>query len=406
MNLKVLVWREIRERPAALVTTGAAIVLGVAALVAMRHITFFSEREVGRQLSALGANVLVLPSEALLQSYYAADQAAGTIPEEYAAQILLANLPGVERLSPKLSMPISISDCQVTLTGILPQSEFEAKSAWQTATMFKKQHVGCKRAACGPKTEIAGPEAIATQRTIDKLADFDVVAGVDAAEALQLEAGDSVTLLGESFNVIAVLPSTGTIDDGRLFAHLHTVQRLAKAGEVVSAIEVMGCCEDAAGDLVPELRKLLPDTKVVTVSQVVETQMGVNRLLSRLSLLVVAVFMLVGGASVAGTITANVRERRREIGTWMALGASPGLVARMFLMKALWLGLAGSILGAMAGMLLALVLGPRWAGVSIEPLYGLIVLAVAITMVLTVVAAYWPARQAAKLDPCLCFRES
>jgi putative ABC transport system permease protein len=406
MNLRTLVWNEIRERPAALVTTGAAIVLGVAALVAMRHITFFSEREVSRQLSALGANVLVLPREALLQNYYAADQAAGTIPEEYAAQILLENLPGVERLSPKLSVPITISDCQITLTGILPQSEFEAKAAWQTVSMFKKQHTGCKRAACGPKTEVAGPEAIATQRTIDKLADFDVVAGLDAAEALQLEVGDSILLLGEPFHVVAVLPSTGTIDDGRLFAHLHTVQRLAKAGEVVSAIEVMGCCEDAAGDLVPELRKLLPDTKVVTVSQVVETQVGVNRLLGQLSLLVVAVFMLVGGASVAGTITANVRERRREIGTLMALGASPGLVARLFLLKAVWLALAGSTVGSVGGMLLALVLGPRWAGVDVEPLFGLVALAIIITVVLTVAAAYWPARQAANLDPCLCFRES
>ena len=46
------------------------------------------------------------------------------------------------------------------------------------------------------------------------------------------------------------MPRTGTVDDSRVFAHLHTVQRLSKSGEVINAIEVMGCCEDAAGNLV------------------------------------------------------------------------------------------------------------------------------------------------------------
>jgi putative ABC transport system permease protein len=57
-------------------------------------------------------------------------------------------------------------------------------------------------------------------------------------------------------------------------------------------------------------------------------------------------------------------------------------------------------------MLLALVLGPHWAGVNVEPLFGLVALAIVITVGLTVAAAYWPARQAANLDPCLCFREN
>ena len=42
-----------------------------AALVAMRHVTVFSEREVTRQLNQLGANILILPKTASLQDYYA-----------------------------------------------------------------------------------------------------------------------------------------------------------------------------------------------------------------------------------------------------------------------------------------------------------------------------------------------
>lgn len=404
MNLRTIVWKELWERPMAMITSVLAILLGVTALVAIRHVTVFSEREVAQQLETLGANILILPKAASLQDYYSADLNGQTLPEEQVSQVLLAGLPGVEKLSPKLCVPVQVAGKDVILTGVLPQSDFQAKAAWQTVSMFsKKKHVGCKK-VCGTPTD-KSPTSLATQRTIEELDDHAVIVGADVAERTKLISGSSLVLFGEQFRVIGVLPSTGTVDDGRIFAHLHTVQKLAKAGEVVSAIEVMGCCEDAAGDLVPQLSALLPDAKVVTVSQVVETQVGVNRLMSRSSIFVLGVLVVVGGASVASSTSSNVRERRREIGTLMALGATPKLVLRIFLLKAAWLGLAGGIGGCLAGIGLAYVLGPQWAGVTVSPLPSLVAIAIASALVITLLAAYWPARQAARLDPCTCFQE-
>jgi putative ABC transport system permease protein len=405
MNLRTIVWKELWERPTAMITGILAILLSVTALVAIRHVTVFSEREVGRQLNQLGANILILPKGASLQNYYAADTNGQTLPEEHVDQIMLAALTGVEKLSPKLSVPAEVEDLPLTLTGILPQSEFEAKAAWQTASLFKQQHAGCKKVSCGPTAESSAPEALVTQRTIDKLADDEVVLGADVAEALNLRPNDSVELLKAKFKVLAVLPPTGTVDDGRVFAHLHRVQELTRSGPVVSAIEVLGCCEDAAGGLVPQLGELLPDSKVVTISQVLQTQVGVNRLMAGASVFVLVVLVLVGGASVLSTISSNVRERRREIGTLMALGATPRLIARMFLLKALWLGTVGGIGGSLLGVALAMLLGSSWAGVSVGPLVDVAALAFAAALAVTLLAAYWPARRASKLDPCLCFRE-
>ena len=59
----------------------------------------------------------------------------------------------------------------------------------------------------------------------------------------------------------------------------------------------------------------------------------------------------------------------------------------------------------MIGLLTAVLIGPQWAGVAVLPLPGLAVMAVGAATLLAVMAAYWPARQAAKLDPCLCFQE-
>lgn len=406
MRLRTLVWKELKERPSAMLASGLAILLGVASLVFIRHVTVHSGEEVTRQLSSLGANILILPKEASLQDYYAADKSGQTIPEEHVSEVLLAGLAGVEKLSPKLSVPARLGELDVTLTGILPQSEFQKKAAWQTAALFApKAHAGCKKVKTAPSAADATPEALASNRTIEELRQNEAILGADIAERTGLKTGTTVEMLGEKFEVIALLPRTGTVDDSRVFAHLHSVQRAAGAGEVVSAIEVMGCCEDAAGDLVPQLAKLLPNAKVVTISQVVQTQVGVNRLMANTSLFILAVMVLVGGASLAGAISTNVRERRREIGTLMALGATPGFVSRLFLLKALWLGVFGGAAGSLLGVGLALWIGPQWAGVSIQPMPGMSLLAVVGASVLAIAAAYWPARRAALLDPCVCFQE-
>lgn len=405
MNLHTIVWKELWERPVAFATSLLAILLGVAALVAIRHVTVFSEREVSRQLNDLGANILVLPEGKSLQDYYSADLNGRTLPEEHVSEIMLAGLTGVDKLSPKLCVPVRINDQEIVLTGILPQSDFEAQTAWQTATLFKKQHVGCKKANCGPTPDNLSPESLTLQRTIERLPDHQVILGADVAAATGLKRGSSVELLGDYFRVLEVLTPTGTVDDSRVFAHLHTVQELAKAGPVVSAIEVMGCCEDAAGQLVPQLAALLPGSKVVTISQVVQTQVGVNRLMTRVFTAVVIVLVVIGGAGVLSTIASNVRERRREVGTLMALGATPSLVARIFLLKAIWLGTVGGVAGAVLGTAFAMVLGPRWAGVPIAPLFDLCLTASVAAIVVALAAAYLPARHAARLDPCMCFKE-
>jgi putative ABC transport system permease protein len=180
---------------------------------------------------------------------------------------------------------------------------------------------------------------------------------------------------------------------------------LAGTGQVVNAIEIVGCCEAAATDLVGQLQKLLPHSKVVTISQLVQTQVTVNRLISKTSWFVLAVLSVIGCATVAGAIAANVRERRREIGTLMALGAAPGFVSRLFLLKALWLGVGCGTLGCLLGITIAMAFGPLWAGVSIRPLFGLSMTSVLVASALALFAAYWPARKGAQLDPCVCFQE-
>jgi putative ABC transport system permease protein len=404
MRLPTLIRKELWERPVPMLTCLLAILLGVTALVALRTVTFFSELAVARELDALGANVLILPRGVTVQDYYAADLHGETLPEEYVQRITLSKLEGVDNLSPKLCVLAALGGQPVTLTGILPRSEFQAKAAWGGAGIFARP-VGCGAQPDLPDATPADPKALARKRVIETLGERETLVGAEAAARHGLKEGDAVELLGAKFTVLAVLPPTGTVDDARVFAHLHTVQELSGKGEVVNVIEVVGCCKQIAAGLVDGLKGLLPEARVVTITQVVQTQQNVNRLMERLSLLFLAVLLAVGGAAMASTLYANVSERRKEIGTLMALGATPGLVLRLIVGKAVVLGLAGGVGGFLAGTAAAWWLGPRLANVAVRPLPSLAALAVGVALAVTLLASLLPAWRASRLDPCVTFKE-
>src|SRR5215471_7492086 len=115
MTATKLIWKELWQRPTAMITCLLAITLGVTALVAIRSVTIFSEQAVAGQLETLGANVLLLPKSASLQDYYTADLQSATLPEEHAGRLALANLEGVENISPKLCVPVELNGRKITL---------------------------------------------------------------------------------------------------------------------------------------------------------------------------------------------------------------------------------------------------------------------------------------------------
>lgn len=404
MNLKTLIWRELFERKTQMITIVFGIFLGITTVVAIKTISHYSEKAVARELDTLGANILVLPKSATLQDYYTADMHNDVIPEEYVLRLTMSDAQGVDNLSPKLSVPIELQGRKFTLTGILPRSEFTAKAAWAGAGIFS-QHVGCGAIELAGAKKKEDKQILVRKRVIETLEPNEALVGHDTATILGIKDGDKLQLNNEEFNVVAVLPETGTVDDSRIFAHLHKVQEMSGKGEVVNCIEIIGCCKEISAGLVGKINELLPDAKVVTVTQVVATQAKINTMMESISLVFLAIIVVVGGAGVANYMYANVNERRREIGTLMALGAESSFIIKLFLTKAALLGIVGGAAGFVAGSVFAVILGPRLAGVSVFPMPVLAPIAVGIAVAIALLASYFPARRAATLDPCATLQE-
>ncbi|KKK59822.1 hypothetical protein LCGC14_3030510 [marine sediment metagenome] len=202
-----------------------------------------------------------------------------------------------------------------------------------------------------------------------------------------------------------MLPETGTIDDLRLFAHLHTVQSLLGVGAVVNAIEIVGCgCHVDVIRLGRDIQAMLPGTRTTTITQIAEAQANTMRIVRRFSIGLGVVLLVLGGMSIGNYMSANVLQRRREIGTLMAMGARSRQVLSLFLWKAALLGAVGGALGYGIGTLSAVWLGPLLAAADIRPLPGIWLLSILVGGVLCVGFCIAPCLRAARMDPAVALR--
>jgi putative ABC transport system permease protein len=139
-----------------------------------------------------------------------------------------------------------------------------------------------------------------------------------------------------------------------------------------------------------------------TMREYVEAGLGPRRfnlgLFAAFSLtgVLLAVFGLYGLVSYA------VSQRQREIGLRMALGATEGDIRRMILRQAVLLGLAGAALGGCFAAIVQPLLSRLAQDVSI-PLRSALT-ATGLLLVLVSVAAWLPARRAARISPTLALR--
>ena len=149
------------------------------------------------------------------------------------------------------------------------------------------------------------------------------------------------------------------------------------------------------------MRAIEPNLAITETSSLQETA-AESVASTRLALWLLGVFAMVALALAAigiyGVTSYVVRQRTREIGTRLALGARPGDIRWLIVRGAGVLGMIGVALGLGAGLLAARSLTSILYGIPIwDPRT---VAAVAVALVTTaVVASYLPARRASRTDP-------
>jgi putative ABC transport system permease protein len=113
---------------------------------------------------------------------------------------------------------------------------------------------------------------------------------------------------------------------------------------------------------------------------------------------IAGISLLVGGVMIMNIMLVSVRERTREIGVRMAIGATEGDVQRQFLTEAVVMSLIGGVVGIVVGVIASFTIAST-AGWPILVSGSAIAFATLVAMAIGIFFGYYPAQKAARLDP-------
>ena len=359
------------------------------------------EDEYRKITKRMGFNVLILPKDQDLADFYAENYAQKTMPESYARTLADArNIVTIRHLLPMLQQKVDWPEKKrkILLSGV------RGEMAWAHRKNMK------------PILKPVPPGSAAV--------------GYELHRSLGLKVGDSIDLMGKAFRVSLLHPERGTIDDITVWMDLAEAQQLLeKPGEINSMMALE--CKCAWADL-PKVRReiqaVLPQTQVIELAgkalaraearyeaekrkRAVMAREEASReelYQQRQRMLATAIPLVIAGCAVWIGVLAfsNVRERQVEIGVLRALGVSSRGIFVVILTKALLIGMAGSVLGAV----IALAVASQMQGALDYPILELVakellLLALVGAPVVTMASSWLPALLAAGQDPAVILRE-
>lgn len=224
--------------------------------------------------------------------------------------------------------------------------------------------------------------------------------GKVAADAFELDVGDSMNLTGGTFRVVGIYETGDAFEDGGAVIPLDEAQALLQKHRLVGAYYIKLRDTSLADSLRAKVERRYPDLNLSTASEFGEKQQMVDYL-KGMGWAVGALAIIVGGVGMTNTVLMSVFERTREIGVLRAVGWSRRRVLTLILGESIGLSLLGGAVGIALGA--ALVMGirdvPLMGFIHGQFSAGLFIQAFLIALLLGMVGGLYPAWRASNLSP-------
>jgi lipoprotein-releasing system permease protein len=203
-----------------------------------------------------------------------------------------------------------------------------------------------------------------------KPGEFGVVLGADLARALGVFNGDKLALVApqglvtpagviprlKQFTVVGIFEAgISDADSGLALVHLRDAQTLYQLGERVSGVRLKLDDLFAARDVARELSGSLPnDVYAFDWTRSHANFFRAVEIEKRMMFIILALIILVAAINIVSTLVVAVTDKQADIAILRTLGAAPGSVMQVFIVQGMVIGVIGTLVGVLAGIVTAL----------------------------------------------------
>jgi putative ABC transport system permease protein len=393
-----IAWEAILKNKIRSVLTMLGIIIGVAAVIIMVAISAGTEATIQEQITSLGSN-LIFVQGSMQRGGPGQPPTGGLVFDDAAA----------------------IQDGVSGVTSVVVEQNASANVKYGDVTLESISVLGTTSGFLSVRDMELADGRYFSDKEIDRKQKM-VVLGSALAE--ELFGGDDpinqvVTVGSTKMTVIGVMEEKGAVGntsyDSYVFMPITVVfQKFTPSmfarimGDSIRMIYVEVDPDENIEDIITQVELLLakrhdvtldePDFTVTTQQDIISTQESTTAAFRSLLAWVAGVSLIVGGIGIMNIMLVSVTERTREIGIRQSVGATPNDIRLQFLTEALMLSIVGGMIGILVGVGGSYIFGAvSDMRTVVQP--SSILLAFSSSAIVGAFFGYYPANQAAQLDP-------
>ena len=231
--------------------------------------------------------------------------------------------------------------------------------------------------------------------------------------------GQTIRFKNIPFKVIGKLAAKGESNFGQdqddiIIAPYTTVQKRILAQNYLQSIVASAINENEAENAVNQVKKILERTHNIAADQennfnvfsqqeLISTFSSTSEMLTVLLVAIASISLIVGGIGIMNIMYVSVKERTKEIGLRMAIGAKGKDILAQFLIESVLISITGGIVGVVLGLLATYVV-KVFIGWPVSITFYSIVLSFLVCTITGVFFGWYPARKASDLEPITALR--
>lgn len=376
--------------------TMLGIIIGVASVIAMLAIGQGSKVSIQSQISEMGSNMLMIQP--------GADMMGGVRQSSDNMQSLkLKDFTDIRdkttyilQVSPQVSSGgqfiFGANNYPGSITGVTVEYLYIRKLNIEDGRLFTEQHVQSAAKVCVVGKTITDNLFPNGENPIGKVIRFNKIPFTIVG-----------TLKEKGYN------SMGMDQDNIVLAPYTTIQKRVLAITYIQGIFASAVSEEQTDNAIVEIENILrtnhkiktgddDDFNIRSQEELSSMLTATTDIMTILLACIAGISLLVGGIGIMNIMYVSVKERTREIGLRMSIGAKSRDILAQFLIEAVIISFAGGIIGVILGIGASFIVKEVFAWPVAIQTYS-VFLSFLVCTVTGVFFGWYPAKNASELDP-------